>query len=204
LASASKQIHIRSGERILTHFLLFYILSPKAYSELAGDALASGSPFSNKNITAGVASQTELSYLRQYFDHDNGKIYPFLTAIIDVNGGVVEGITWDDSCVFCGSDVCEENTYDFNGNAQTQQSSGQPSKGCYVSETACTNDDIKQTEDQTECDLTLYVVWTGTDSDGKTFQSAANRFSQFPAQELQNRLVENLPKVAQDLANREL
>jgi hypothetical protein len=144
-----------------------------------------------KNITAGVASQDQLSFLRRYYDYDNGRIYPYLTAIIDVKGGEVIGITWDDACVFCGSDKCEENTVDFNGVEATQKSSGQPTKGCYITEEDCNVADAKNV---TSCDLLVYVVWTGTDSDGKTFQSAANRFSNFPASELQTRQADNLPK----------
>jgi hypothetical protein len=158
---------------------------------------ASDSPFRSKNITAGVASQTELSFLRKYFDFEGGLIYPYMTAIIDVKDGIVLGITWDDACVFCGSDKCDENTVDFNGVEATQKSSGQPTKGCHITQEDC---NMLVAEDRrTDCDLLIYVVWTGTDSSGKTFQSAANRFSNFQPQELQDRLTDNLPKVlAQD------
>ena len=43
------------------------------------------------------------------------------------------------------------------------------------------------------CDLLLYVVWTGTDSQGKDFRSSAYRFSAFPAQSWLDRLSQNLP-----------
>jgi hypothetical protein len=158
----------------------------------------SGFNLAAKNITVGVASQEKLSFLRRYFDYDSAFIYPYLTAIIDVKGGEVIGITWDDACVFCGSDKCLENTVDFNGVEATQKSSGQPTKGCYIKQEDCNLVVATPTDSKTDCDLLVYVVWTGTDSNGKTFQSAANRFSNFPSQELQTRLKDNLPKVAQD------
>jgi hypothetical protein len=161
------------------------------------------SPFSSKNITAGVASQDQLSFLRRYFDFELGLIYPYLTAIIDVKDGVVIGITWDDACVFCGSDKCNENTVDFNGVEATQKSSGQPTKGCYIPQEDCNL--LITEQSRTDCDVLVYVVWTGTDSSGKTFQSAANRFSNFEPQEVQDRKTDNLPKVAQDFVrDREL
>jgi hypothetical protein len=173
--------------------------------DLVGDPDTTTSPFNlaSKNITLGVASQDQLSFLRRYYDFDSGLVYPYLTAIIDVKDGEVIGITWDDACVFCGSDKCEENTLDFNGVEATQKSSGQPTKGCYITQEDCNT--VVAEDSRTDCDLLIYVVWTGTDSDGKTFQSAANRFSNFPSQELQTRLQDNLPKVAQDfIREREL
>lgn len=40
----------------------------------------------NKHIF--VASQTTVSFLRRYYDADSGRIFPHLTAIIDVEDGV--------------------------------------------------------------------------------------------------------------------
>jgi hypothetical protein len=151
------------------------------------------SPFRSKNITAGVASQDELSYLRRFYDIERKLIYPYMTAIIDVSGGTVKGITWDDACVFCDDNKCEENTVDYNGKEATQSSSGQPTKGCYISQSDCDTKTIEKSG--TDCDLLVYVVWTGTDSDGKTFQSAANRFSTFESSRVQDRISDNQPDV---------
>jgi hypothetical protein len=128
----------------------------------------------SKNITLAVASQDQLSFLRRYYDYNAGRIYPYLTAIINVKAGEVTGITWDDACEFCDADRCVENTVDFNGVEVTQQSSGgQPTKGCYISQEECNKlvAEIGGTGG-TDCDVLVYVVWTGTDSRGKTFQSA--------------------------------
>ena len=112
---------------------------------------------------------------------------------MDVASGVVQGITWDDACVFCGRRQCDEITYDFNGNPGTQADYAQPTRGCYITEQECNR--LHFEEGRTDCDLTLYVVWTGSDSSGNSFLSAANRFSKFPVQELQNRLSQSIPDI---------
>ena len=119
------------------------------------------------------------------------KFYPYLTAIIDVSKGRVKGITWDDACLFCGGDRCEENTYDFNGNLGTRSDYRQPTRGCYHTAEECQ----VESNGKSQCDITVYVVWTGDDADGKAFQSSAFRFSAFPPQELKNRLGVNIPEV---------
>lgn len=113
-----------------------------------------------------------------------------MTAIIDVQKGVVKGITWDDACLFCSKNRCEEDTYDFNGNMGNQELFKQPTKGCFIETAECVE---YLSEEQPRCDITLYVVWTGDDVDGKALQSSAFRFSAFPAQELQNRVGSYIP-----------
>jgi hypothetical protein len=130
-----------------------------------------------------------LSYQKWYFDGTE-KIFPYLTAIIDVQNGVVAGITWDDSCIFCTSNECEPNTFDFAGVLATEAEAKQPVGGCYISREECTD---LLSEGKTDCDLLLYVVWTGTDSNGNDFQSSSNRFSAFPPQSWSGRISQNLP-----------
>jgi hypothetical protein len=151
----------------------------------------STSIFSGTNVTVGAASQTALSFLRLYFDQSKQRVYPFLTAIMDVNKGVVRGITWDDACVFCGGlkDACEENTYNYNGVAQDRKSARQKTKSCYYSVQDC-DKQLTTNSSSTACDLTLYTVWSGTDADGKALQSQAFRFSQFPVQGLADRFTQ--------------
>ena len=131
-----------------------------------------------------------LSFQRFYYDNATNLVYPFLTAIIAVKKGVVQGITWDNACIFCTQSECHEITYDYNGKPSTQSQVGQPTKGCSYTKTYC---DGVLAKNGIECDLILYVVWTGTDSSGSVLQSSANRFSVFPAQKLKNRISQNLP-----------
>jgi hypothetical protein len=147
--------------------------------------------WAGNNITLGVASQSSLSFLRVYYSAVTGHIYPYLTAIIDVSGGHVNGITWDNACVFCGGGQCEENTFNFDGVSQTQKSSGQPTSSCFITTEECNK---LIAEKNTNCDLLLYVVWTGTDARGDAFLSSAYRFSAFPSQQIQDRLTRNLPQ----------
>lgn len=146
--------------------------------------------FSHKSLSFLGKNKNRLSYQRVFYTPDTGSLFPYLTAIIDVKKGIVQGITWDDACLFCGNDKCVEDTYDFNGNLGTQKEYKQPTKGCYVDQTKC-EDALKNKKPL--CDITVYVVWTGDDANGKAFHSSAFRFSAFPAQELQNRLQLNLP-----------
>ncbi|MGK3734629.1 MAG: hypothetical protein ACI90V_001466 [Bacillariaceae sp.] len=127
-----------------------------------------------------------MSFQKLYYNGAD-KVFPFLTAIIAVEEGNVTGITWDNACVFCTEDECEDNTYGFNGGIATEADAQQPVGGCHSSVDAC------KTSLVAECDLMLYVVWTGTDSNGKDFTSSANRFSAFPKQSWSDRVNLGLP-----------
>lgn len=142
------------------------------------------------NLTVHTAAQNMLSFLRVYYDPVEFRIYPFLTAVVDVEGGVVQGLAWDDACVFCSKSRCLENMYNFDGKLASELGVSSPSKGCYFTEEECNK---IQAEGGTDCDITLYAVWTGTDADGKSFQSSGNRFSAFPPGRLQDRLLNQLP-----------
>ena len=104
---------------------------------------------------------------------------------MDVEEGVVRGIAWDDACVFCEKSQCVANTYNFDGSLATSDQINQPVDGCYFSVPDCI---VFQKTGNTACDLKLYVVWTGTDVDGKSLLSSDSRFSMFPP----NRLQENV------------
>jgi hypothetical protein len=124
-----------------------------------------------------------------YFD-GYSRVFPFLTAIIDVENGVVKGITWDDACLFCTANDCQPNTFNFQGRLASEEEALQPVGGCGVLTDACAT---LQAENSVGCDLLLYVVWTGTDSQGNDFKSSAYRFSAFPAQSWTDRISQNLP-----------
>lgn len=154
---------------------------------------------------------SSLSFLRVYYDPIDGRIFPFLTAIVDVEGGIVKGIAWDNACVFCSPDKCLENTYNFDGVLQSQESLAGQSMGCYIPKQECDNAQVQKKKTCTssgkcregeseckcenDCDVRVYVVWTGSDVDGKPFQSSSSRFSAFPAQRLQDRVLSLLPPI---------
>jgi hypothetical protein len=120
---------------------------------------------------------------------------------MDVKNGVIQGITWDDGCVFCGATECIENTYNYNGIAQNQSTAGQETRSCFIKRQDC-EDLIGTNSSSTVCDITVYTVWTGTDANGIALQSQAYRFSAFPAQELSDRISQLLiPDVVADTIN---
>jgi hypothetical protein len=95
--------------------------------------------------------------------------------------------------LFCTASECEPNTYDFAGNLASESEAQQPIGGCWISKADC---DTAMKAGSTDCDLLLYVVWTGTDSQGKDFGSSAYRFSAFPAQSWTDRISQSLPSVS--------
>jgi hypothetical protein len=109
--------------------------------------------------------------------------FPVLMAVIRVEEGKVMDITWDDTCDWCSADRCAANTYNYKGEAVLTDS-----KACYFPDDECVRagtatqvpylgNQITQIESKPECDLKVYVTWTGTDSKGFHFLSAATRFS---------------------------
>ncbi|GLE03363.1 hypothetical protein PINS_up012253 [Pythium insidiosum] len=102
---------------------------------------------------------------------DAGHIYPFLTAIISVKKGQVQGVSWDDGCYFCGSEMCEPNLYRFASNVSSRVA--KEGYTCYNNVATCSGPNA------TSCDLTIYIGWTGTDSKGNYLSSAGLRMSQF-------------------------
>jgi hypothetical protein len=121
---------------------------------------------------------------------ERGRIYPFLTIIVDAIDGKVQGMAWDDACVFCGKQRCLENMYNFNGNSSVELGVTQPGKGCYLAVEEC---NLIADAGGTDCDLTLYVVWTGTDVNGDVFSSSPNRFSAFPSSNLKEAITNKFP-----------
>ena len=102
-------------------------------------------------------------------------------------------MAWDDGCVFCSDERCDQNTYSFNGEMYTKLP---PTKTCYLEKSECDNI-INQ--GGTECDLTLHVVWTGTDKEGKVLTSSSKRFSAFEPKQIKDQFRDALNKLTLDL-----
>lgn len=82
-------------------------------------------------------------------------VVPFWTLIINVNNGAVSSLTWDDDCSTCDSTHC------IDGN-------------CAVDIVNC---DFYG--GPTNCDIKVYVAWSGTDTDGYYFTSEQSTLSRF-------------------------
>jgi len=147
------------------------------------------------DITIHVNSQKGLSFLRKYYDRKLDRIYPYLTAIIDVKDGVVKGIAWDNACIFCGSSRCIENTYNFNGE---QSELDEPTKGCYLERKECTDEKegSNEKDEFNKCDISVYVVWTGTDLNRDVMKSSNSRFSAFSNSQVTRLLKNALARVS--------
>lgn len=108
--------------------------------------------------------------------------FPLLVAIVIVDHGTVKNIVWDNTCAWCSSSHCLANTVDYNDKAVNGDG-----ENCYLNDASC----AKTTSDGTKtsnalCELTVYIVWHGTDSTGTNFESAAARFSRWSAYQLGN------------------
>jgi len=160
---------------------------PNSYKDLVQSKLSSGDVVDP--ITIFASSQTSISFLRRYYDQEGKRIFPHLTAIIDVKDGIVSGIAWDKACVFCADSLCAANTLDFTGASRTSAQIKEPTTGCYLTEQECRG---IVAEGGTECDLTLYVVWTGTDEKGKVLSSSKFRFSAFTEKQVTDRWQDGL------------
>mmetsp|Transcript_34590 Transcript_34590/g.63857 ORF Transcript_34590/g.63857 Transcript_34590/m.63857 type:complete len:421 (-) Transcript_34590:283-1545(-) len=145
-----------------------------------------------------AASQASLSFLRRYYDQETKRIYPYLTAILDVEQGIVRGIAWDDACVFCEQAECLPNTYNLNGSLATTEEIRQPVDGCSYSKNECR---LFVKDGSDVCDLKLHVVWTGTDVDGKVLLSSDSRPSAFPPNRIQENVKGRYDKMVQSLSD---
>jgi hypothetical protein len=122
----------------------------------------------------GIMSSRKAYRITTSVNDTSGSItFPLLFAIIHVHKGKVKKITWDDNCNFCDQGLCDFNMYTFEGTVITDTSI--TSKSCYIKDTTCTGNDVASTN--ALCQLQVFVSWTGTDKNGRKFESAANRFS---------------------------
>jgi len=174
---------------------------PNTFNSLVVTTATSSHGRNSFNSTAThifASSQTSLSFLRRYVDGPLQRIYPFLTAIIEVDEGSVIGITWDDACGFCERSECQLNTYNFDGSVASAEQAKQPVEGCYLTREQCLGFAASGSK---ICDLKLYVVWSGTDADGKALLSSDSRFSMFPPNRIQESVTSAYEKMIEQLKN---
>jgi hypothetical protein len=120
-----------------------------------------------------------------------------MTAIISVKKGVVQGVSWDEGCFFCTAEMCDYNLYSKPEETATGRLGGQ-GKTCYtpvdscagyssnssdasvdVGDSSAVSVNATSTNTTAQCDITIYVGWTGTDKNGDFLGSASLRMSQF-------------------------
>lgn len=104
------------------------------------------------------------------------RFIPIVTLVIQVDFGEVQSLIWDDGCFSTcsqnpdASNSCVNNAFDLSNN-QPLQTSQDVGEDCGRTGDSCSEDG--------ECDLNVYVVWTGRDANGNYFASAGRRFSIF-------------------------
>ena len=89
-------------------------------------------------------------------------------------------INWDDGCFFCstGDPECVPYALDASNEFVTPET-GHTSCAQPNFDATCVQQTVPPFTNV--CDLKLYVVWAGTDSQGNSFSSSGLRFSQYRA-----------------------
>lgn len=148
------------------------------------------------------------------------RVHTVYTAIITVAEGIITGVTWDDGCYGCtyrapniGDAGCSDSIMSVNSTSKTYNimSKDSPNNAyfngywdtlcgsgcqtCYSSKAWC--DEKCKDKVFCDCDLTIYVVFTGTDASGRYLKSAGLRFSRFQAYSL-NSLIDNAKSVTEN------
>jgi hypothetical protein len=144
----------------LDDFSRFYI--PGSYSNALLNAY-------NSDVYFHLESEGGVSFAARYRDSTTTS-GPF-TAIISMVQGEVTGISFDAGCSMCSTSACVENEYAFSGDL-----SSSATKQCTWTNDECVNN---AGEPNDLCQLTVYVVWSGTDKSGRTLQSKNFRLSEF-------------------------
>lgn len=121
-------------------------------------------------------------------------VFPTYTVILHVIQGKVERITFDEECLCSeqstSESICLENSNRIiksyinntnNINNSTNSISSAIPKSCAIPITSCVYQPTKDYAYANTCDLQLFFVWSGTDSEQQFFTSSAKRFSRFRA-----------------------
>jgi len=110
--------------------------SPNMWIQLEVGGVASPPKFRRQDAASGVY------------------VVPYWTAIVILDNGVPQSISWDDGCYGCSGDQCINATCAVSLNDQ-----------CWI--------------DGLVCDVKVYVSWFGTDNRGTFLTSSGKRLSRF-------------------------
>jgi len=136
---------------------------------------------STKDTMIHVECQQSISELHMFYNQTGNPtgnptekfIFRDLTAIIEVDEGIVTAIKWDRACRNCPHNQREENIYNFHGNVT--ETYGKHHRACYLKKSQCESNDMSKEY----CDVNIYFVWTGTDINGTALSSVNSRMSEF-------------------------
>jgi hypothetical protein len=111
----------------------------------------------NTVIFLQIANVVSPTRMYTYYDPRAKTTYvvPFLTAIVQVSSGTITGITWDSGCYSCSGAACVQGI-------------------CAVPINECGDSDAT-----TNCDVKVYLSWTGTDRNSRYLTSSAAVITNF-------------------------
>lgn len=134
-----------------------------------------------KVVTANSVPKlyTGLKYVNRYFR--------YLTAVINVEKGVVKSISWDDGCLTCLPAACEQNSVVTKNGKVELISETDPVYKAYRGSN-CMETVNSCEKEGTNCDLTIFLVWEGSDKKSRVFHSANVRLSRFQSGSLESAL----------------
>jgi hypothetical protein len=138
--------------------------------------------FSKLYGSSSVPSTTELwmhfesegLYSYQKVFRAGAQTFPTAVAVVSVNAGKVDGVTWDFGCFDCAADSCGLNSYKYSGEAFAGAGDE-----CYSQDAACASALAAGGADKDGCSLQVYVTWSGTDKHGNFLLSQQKRLSNF-------------------------
>ena len=167
-----------------------------AEAVLAGRAMASdyGSPGTGFDLSAEeessvaaveVSCHGQNNLFRRLYTVDGKSVANVMTAIVSVDKGRVHGVTWDygtsvSACWFCGGpgdNRCQHNAYSSSHANVTMVPISTYDSVTYGLD--CMQPVRSTCNDPRNCDLQIYVVFSGTDKDGRYMKSASRRLSRF-------------------------
>ena len=117
-----------------------------------------------------VESEGAFSYQKVFRWNDNadGPItFPVAVAVVSVTDGSVDGVSWDFGCFDCDASQCKANAYRYSG--ESFEGAGEE---CWVKDEDCN-------PAKGDCNLKVYVTWSGTDKRGDFLFSQQKRLSNF-------------------------
>ena len=107
----------------------------------------------------------------------NNGVFNIMTAIITLDKGVVQSISWDDNCNTCLKN-CLDNSVLKNGTDLVLITDNTANYNVYSGKN-CYNERADCDKEGANCDLQIYLVWSGSDSKGRVFESSNVRMTRF-------------------------
>ena len=158
-------------------FCFFYNLVYQAVKDKAIDNVYVQLSLSSKTYDEKL-NTTQYSIPKLYTGSlaRNG-VFNIMTAIITLDHGVVQSISWDDNCNTCLTN-CYDNSVLRNGTDlvlitdKTENYNVYSGKNCYKDRSECDKEGAN-------CDLQIFLVWSGSDSKGRVFESSNVRMTRF-------------------------